>query len=888
MGFSRPLLLAAGLFTAGFAHGQDIDYQTVATTGDAAPNLEFGVLYDTVNDQPWFTEGSFDIPGRGLIRSTIVGPPITGVNDVGLWEGPSDALVLLARTGNAAPGTKPNVVYTEFDALYRNSSGGRAAFGATLGGAVTQGVDDTGIWFRPTNVTQPVLIAQAGESMPQMPGRSFGSLAPDGNNRYNISDVTGTIFLRAPSNDATPVIGLFGGTVGDFTNIAFEGGQAPGVSPGVVYDDCPVLENFEFVNDARSGLPLLQFNQQARLAYRGTLRGGSVGENNDTGVWTGIYAGSLKAIALFAREGDTAASSTPNIPLSGVSYGNFPDDTFRYPILSPGGRVSMIASLNGTGVSQLNRTGIWAGPAADVPTLIVRAGTQAPGTANGVLYNDFLQYDAADSEWLLFMTRLVGNGVTGGNDEALYVGRGSIFTLVARENSPAPGTGSVFESFEQRDPTTRSRIQVNSSGFVAFSANVKGANVNTNNDEGLWAGTVNNIRLIAREGDAVPGTQPGTTYGPDFFDTFQLNEANEIVFDGVATTANNDVPAILALNSAGQVILVGAVGGQLPKNDTGSFGTIQSFNVNPLEDPYISIDNNGGIGFPVQFQDGDSAVLVANLRRTQPPAAQPSFSPTPGSFAEAVNVSLSTTTPEARIRYTTDGTTPNSTSTLYNGPFSVTVNTTVQAFAFRDGFENSPIVSGTYTLEIPPQSVDATTISPGGGTFSQAVVVTISTPTPNATIRFTIDGSDPAVNGGLYTGPFTLNNTAIVRSFATRTDFAPSSQTSATFAFTTVNNLPKPADVDLSGKRRTKTDKRRVVLRGSAESADGIGRVEYTINGGKPQKARGGSKWRIPIRIKPDKNSRKEKLKIEIIAYTNLNVPSETAIAIIIYKPKRR
>ncbi|HEX8705414.1 MAG TPA: polysaccharide lyase family 7 protein [Myxococcaceae bacterium] len=79
--------------------------------------------------------------------------------------------------------------------------------------------------------------------------------------------------------------------------------------------------------------------------------------------------------------------------------------------------------------------------------------------------------------------------------------------------------------------------------------------------------------------------------------------------------------------------------------------------------------------------------------------ASPVFSPAPGTYTSAQTVTLSSATSGASIRYTTDGSTPTSTSgTLYSGPLTISATTTVRAIAYQSGLANSPVTSGTYTI----------------------------------------------------------------------------------------------------------------------------------------------------------------------------------------------
>ncbi|MDM4762068.1 chitobiase/beta-hexosaminidase C-terminal domain-containing protein [Galbitalea sp. SE-J8] len=78
--------------------------------------------------------------------------------------------------------------------------------------------------------------------------------------------------------------------------------------------------------------------------------------------------------------------------------------------------------------------------------------------------------------------------------------------------------------------------------------------------------------------------------------------------------------------------------------------------------------------------------------------AAPTFSPAGGTFSSAQSVSLSSSTSGASIRYTTDGSTPSSSSTLYSGPIAVTSTTTIKAIALKSGATDSAVASATFTI----------------------------------------------------------------------------------------------------------------------------------------------------------------------------------------------
>ena len=66
-------------------------------------------------------------------------------------------------------------------------------------------------------------------------------------------------------------------------------------------------------------------------------------------------------------------------------------------------------------------------------------------------------------------------------------------------------------------------------------------------------------------------------------------------------------------------------------------------------------------------------------------------------FTESTQVTM-TAESGAEIRYTTDGSTPTASSTLYSSPLTLTATTTVKAIAIKDGVSSS-VTSRTYTKQ---------------------------------------------------------------------------------------------------------------------------------------------------------------------------------------------
>lgn len=175
----------------------------------------------------------------------------------------------------------------------------------------------------------------------------------------------------------------------------------------------------------------------------------------------------------------------------------------------------------------------------------------------------------------------------------------------------------------------------------------------------------------------------------------------------------------------------------------------------------------------------DSAVTSASYTITGT-VATPLFSPGGDTYSTAQTVAISTTTPGATIRYTTNGTTPTETvGTIYSGAIYVSGSMTIKAVAYESGWTDSAVNSAIYTIT---GMAAAPTFSPGGGTYTMPISVGISTTTPNATIRYTTDGSTPSETAGIvYSGPIIVGATWTVKAIAYEAGWTDSSVSSATF-----------------------------------------------------------------------------------------------------------
>ncbi len=175
------------------------------------------------------------------------------------------------------------------------------------------------------------------------------------------------------------------------------------------------------------------------------------------------------------------------------------------------------------------------------------------------------------------------------------------------------------------------------------------------------------------------------------------------------------------------------------------------------------------------------------------PVADPTFSLGGGTYSSAQSVSIASATGGTSIRYTTDGSTPSEIAgTTYSVPVNISSSLTLRAIAYESGFADSNVISATYTITSPPPpQAAAPTFSPGGGTYSSAQSVSITSATGGTSIRYTTDGSTPSETvGTIYSIPVSIGSTETLQAMAYESGFTDSTVSSALYTITTTPPPP--------------------------------------------------------------------------------------------------
>src|SRR5258708_1795658 len=130
--------------------------RTVTLSGQEPPGTSAGVSF--LN----FGPPAIDASGRTAFLANLTGPAVSSANNSGLWSEGSGSLALVARAGNAAPGTAGDANFSNFNSFVLNGAG-RTAFSSSLAGAgVVLNTNDTGLWSDGSGSL--ALVAQAGNA----------------------------------------------------------------------------------------------------------------------------------------------------------------------------------------------------------------------------------------------------------------------------------------------------------------------------------------------------------------------------------------------------------------------------------------------------------------------------------------------------------------------------------------------------------------------------------------------------------------------------------------------------------------------------------------------------------------------------------------------------
>ncbi|MDT9722113.1 chitobiase/beta-hexosaminidase C-terminal domain-containing protein [Paenibacillus sp. ClWae2A] len=214
-----------------------------------------------------------------------------------------------------------------------------------------------------------------------------------------------------------------------------------------------------------------------------------------------------------------------------------------------------------------------------------------------------------------------------------------------------------------------------------------------------------------------------------------------------------------------------------------------------------SIDNGTIYVEPIPVTDGmtinaiavkqglnDSELMTESYTITQQ-TGKPAASPAGGAVAPDTTVTLTSPTGGATIYYTTDGTAPSiDNGTIYVEPIPVTDGMTINAIAVKQGLNDSELMTESYMIT---QQAGKPAASPTGGTVASGTTVTLTTPTNEATIYFTTNGTTPSIdNGTIYNAPIPVTDGLTIKAVAVKKGMTNSEVMTETYTIKQPNVEP--------------------------------------------------------------------------------------------------
>lgn len=372
----------------------------------------------------------------------------------------------------------------------------------------------------------------------------------------------------------------------------------------------------------------------------------------------GVWAGPASGVAL-AAIGGPGAPLPPGVSTPGAAFG-----TFNFPVSNAAGGFAFTATL--TNVTSTTNAGLWVSASAGAPlTLLARKGDQAPGMAAGNVFRIVglgdgladgitlsnagvvsfqggtsgpatpqnlvvagvpgaltaaaitntqapgfgagVQFTALDfapamnnAGTLAFRADIFGPGIGFVSNQTLWTGAAGACSSAARNGfDQAPGfpVGVVWSALPA--------AKINDAGQVAFATLTSGPGINQFNSSGLWAGAPGVLSLLVRQGDAAPGTAPGTQFGQ--IADLRIDKFARVVFLADTqfgdTTANNGA-GLWFTRPGGPTRLLARLGAAAPGAGP---ATILSLNGG------MTLNNRGQAAFTCNLSDNTRALYIGSV-----------------------------------------------------------------------------------------------------------------------------------------------------------------------------------------------------------------------------------------------------------------------------------
>ncbi len=501
----------------------------------------------------------------------------------------SGGLRTVALSGQEAPGAGEGVVLKDPSTYPSMNSQGHVAYRSSVAGVGVETTNDSGLWVDMGN--NSLLVAREGEIAPGTSGALFGSMSA-----ININNLEGEAAFSAELSgagvDESSDRGIWRVAAdGAESLVVREGDPAPGAGAGVTF----------------SGAYLAGLSDGGDLAFTGWLDGVGIDNTNDRGIWR-QQAGGVPV--LVAREGNAAP---------GVGNSVFGSSSFSVEA-NASGQIAFTSRVEGSGIDSANDYGVWSEGGGNGLALIAREGDEITVAGEGVLFRGFNSAKINNAGQTAFLAGLSGTGLGQFSEGGVFrAGNDGQLSLVARTSDPAPGVADAYFSSVYLNAQ-------NDLGETVISGSLTGDDINSTNGWGIWSdagGT--GLELIARRGDAAPGTELGTVFV--HFDAPQPRLNNEgrvalMAFAGPSREPGQPFHGgkygLWAQDTSGELQLILQQWDLLDVSDDPANPDLRVISGLSLLDNQVVSDTSGVDGveqllLSIRFTDGSSGIFTSDL-----------------------------------------------------------------------------------------------------------------------------------------------------------------------------------------------------------------------------------------------------------------------------------
>ncbi len=434
-------------------------------------------------------------------------------------------------TWETVPGTDGLTWTGVYGAPQLDASGGVLFTGSWQDGEGVSGIR-AGVFYGSPGQVSPVIVTHT-----PAPGAPWAPPFNEFNywpvlQGYALAE-SGFLALKSTINnpDGSPTTfsgGLYAGSPGSLEPVTFYG--LPGTpTPGQPAPGAP--------DQITAGMFNPLSNSLGQVAYRSGL----YPPVSVPFIVNAITAGTPDNLSLIAAEG------LPVPPIPGATYTtNVANLGFS---LGDGGHVAFYANFEGEGIPRDEGFAFLRWHADEGTVIVLRAGDAAPGVGAGVDFTGIgIAPGISSAGSVEFIAGIAGPGIDADNNTGVWTGQPGGLQLALQEGDVTPGLAPSEEVGNLGFAT------IVDTGSLMVYGSVRGAGIDSTNDQAIWFGPAGGMEAVFREGTQAHGLPDGVVF----------------TFDDPDISADLSYPDYALNDSEDLLIIAGLAGpGVTPENNAG-------------------------------------------------------------------------------------------------------------------------------------------------------------------------------------------------------------------------------------------------------------------------------------------------------------------------------